>query len=95
MAKSEIIPGSFADWLNYRLGARNGTYPKPTVGPDYEAMDEAKGYAMERFERDYDLFLRDRGESYWQYSNTLMDDGNGNKFTVKIEMEDLHVSPTP
>jgi hypothetical protein len=56
---SKIIPGSYADWANYRLGSNNGTYPKPTVGPDYEALDEAKAKALERFERDYDLLLRD------------------------------------
>ncbi len=50
----KIIPGSFADWANYRLRSRNGTYPKPTVGPDYEALDEAKAKAMDRFLRDYD-----------------------------------------
>ena len=62
MAKSETIPGSFADWLNYRLGARNGTYPKPTVGPDYEAMDEARAKAIKRFSHDYDLWLNDQLE---------------------------------
>mgnify|MGYP003636153919 CR=1 FL=1 len=50
----KIIPGSFADWANYSLGSNNGTYPKPTVGPDYEALDEARTKAMDRFLRDYD-----------------------------------------
>ena len=53
---SKIIPGSYADWANYSLGSNNGTYPKPTVGPDYEALDEARAYALERFLRGYDEY---------------------------------------
>ena len=41
-----IIPNSWADWANWRLGSNRGTYPKPTVpegeSEDSDMFEEAK-----------------------------------------------------
>ena len=80
----KIIPGSFADWFNYSLGSNNGTYPKPTVGPDYEALDEARTKAMDGFLRDYDDYC---ARNEWVTINaTVADDPE--QFILNLETDD-------
>ena len=49
---------------------------------------KAREEAIDRFVHDYDLFLRDRGDCYWQCSSTTMDSGDGHQFILRLELED-------
>jgi hypothetical protein len=55
---------------------------------DHDALASARNEAMNRFLHDYDMFVRTRGDDYWQYSSTRMDDGDGHQFILNLEMED-------